>query len=172
MFGFSGTPRQAENSGNPNHETYRIPRGNWTTWNLSKTRDSWPNYKSGKRSLVNEHFWGLGTFSLDWVRLNSSFWFCMWVGKKNVVKFSPQENRRTVTILSASGKVGVAGSGSCTLLFFQLLSEWLALQPLQQDRHIASVHPWAGRPEAQSHRRLVSRIFNLASKVSLFFSSR
>lgn len=89
-FSCPGTPRQAENSGNGNHETYRVPRGNWTTRNLSKTGDNWPNYKSGKRSLVSEHFWGLGMLSRDWEQLDLSVWFCIWIGeKKSGIKFLP-----------------------------------------------------------------------------------
>lgn len=158
--GFRGTPRQAENSGNWNHETYRVPRGNWTTRNLSKTSGHWPNYESGKWSLVSEHFWGLRTFSFDWEHLRSRFWFCICIGKNMRCHFllrrtEPKDNDCPECFRAM-------------LLLLTLHVLWWLLLLTGQDSQVANVYPCVDPPAAQSHRLLLTGIFDLAVKFHCF----
>ena len=171
-LGFPGTPRQAENSGNWNHETYRVPRGNWTTRNLSKPRNNWPNYKSGKRSLVNEHFEVSERFHLTESNWTQVFGFACGLEKiRGAIFSSGEQNKRTVTILSASGK---AGHGRATSSPYSSFSCFLGLrdphplQPRQGDSPATSSVVTTGLALQKLNH---TEIFNLASKMSLFFSS-
>ena len=104
QFSFPGTLRPAENSGNWNQETSRVPRGNRTTRTFLKTGDHWPNYKSGWGALGHALFWGFRIFSLDWECLDSGFWFSGSGKISSAISPSEEQSQGATTVPRAPGR--------------------------------------------------------------------
>ena len=155
-FSFCGTPRQAENSGNWNHETYRVPRGNWTTRNLPNPGDPWPNW-------VRKMVFGEWAFLRSW---NFFLWLRIFGLKFLVLRLDWKKNTWCDFLLWRTEQKDNDCCECCRaafLLLVQLFLWWLLLFPAPMH-----VYPSPGSPAARAHRLLVTRIFNLAVKFCCF----